>query len=119
VYQASTERLYPAGAAQAKQKPAQKQSIGEAKDITRCITRTSTNHAGRPADFTILHSYSIPLSSHGTFETQDDGAHDETSHGEPCILVCQRMSTVSKEDKEGPCGKETWRKETIQLMGFI
>ena len=49
-------------------------------------------------------------SSHGTFETQDDGAHDETSHGEPCILVCQRMSTVSKE---GPCGKETWRKETI------
>jgi hypothetical protein len=27
-----------------------KQSIGEAKSITKCITKTSTKHAGRPAD---------------------------------------------------------------------
>jgi hypothetical protein len=29
--------------------PSKKQSIGEAKAITRCTTRTSTKHAGRPA----------------------------------------------------------------------
>ena len=52
MYQASTERLYPAGAMQAKQKSAQKQSIDEAKAITRCIT------AGRPADFYLrIHPY--------------------------------------------------------------
>lgn len=33
VYQTSTERLYPAGQTQAKQKSAQKQSVAQAKDI--------------------------------------------------------------------------------------
>ena len=31
-----------------KAKSVQKQSIGEAKVITKCIARTSTRHAGRP-----------------------------------------------------------------------
>ena len=31
--------------------PSNKQSIGEARATTRCITRTSTKHASIPADF--------------------------------------------------------------------
>ena len=55
-------RLYPAGATQAKQKSAQKQSIGEAKTIARCITRTSTKQAGRPADYT--YNYGIAMGTY-------------------------------------------------------
>ena len=31
--------------------------VGEAKAITRCITRTSTKDAGRPADMNVLDTY--------------------------------------------------------------
>ena len=39
------------GVGQRKQKSVEGATIGEAKAITRCITRTSTKHAGRPADY--------------------------------------------------------------------
>ena len=31
--------------------PSKRQSIGEAKAVTTCTTRTSKKHAGRPGDF--------------------------------------------------------------------
>ena len=63
-----TERTYPAGATQTKQKSAQKQPIGETKTITKCIARTSKKYVGRPADFHCRfhphhHRFSFALSS--------------------------------------------------------
>jgi hypothetical protein len=61
------------GGRSAKPKILEAATIGEAKAITRCITRTSTKHAGRPVDcifiYPIISDYTqISTFCHSNFQ---------------------------------------------------